>query len=159
VAFPAYKRIPHSISAFRVELPNGQQVNSYLAQDLATIAEKTLKDEVAKIYAKTIAAAVIKYIAAAQAAKAVEEQTNNALLGLLAKKALNVTMAMFARADTRTWVTLPSNILMSRFFMPVGTHEITVYFLNANLNVVKTQKITVQVVDGQKTFVALESLK
>ncbi|MDR2709390.1 MAG: hypothetical protein LBC07_05400 [Elusimicrobiota bacterium] len=158
LAFPAYQRIPHSVAAFWVETGQGDPIRSYVAQDIATIAEKTLADEIGKIRAKTIASAAIKYTAGMVAAQAVEEKEGK-LAGMAAKKALTIAMAALAVADTRTWTTLPSDILMSRFFLPVGKHTITVSFVNENSNVVRRQTITVEVTEGKKTFVVVETLR
>jgi hypothetical protein len=97
---------------------------------------------------------------AAQAVELVKkESNNNKLLVMAAQKSLNATIALLAKADTRSWVSLPSNILMSRFYMPEGTHEIMVNFLDSNKRTVKARKVTVNVKAGEKTFVVVESFK
>ncbi|MDR2860252.1 MAG: hypothetical protein LBV66_00270 [Elusimicrobiota bacterium] len=157
LAFPAYRRIPHNVNSFAIETPSGTEL-SYVAQDIATIAEKTLENYKNAIYAKTVASAVVKYVAGSIVAKKVEQE-KGALAGMAAKKAFNIAMALLAQADTRSWITLPENILMSRFFLQEGTNEITIYYLDKNNRQVKTEKKTIDVKRGKKNFIVIESFK
>jgi hypothetical protein len=156
VSFPAYKRIAHRVNSFTIEFSSGVAVQSYMAQDIAQIAEKTLESQVAKIYTKTIARAAVKYILGKVASAEVEKQYGSGY-GSLARMASNLYSSLSSIADTRGWNTLPENILMSRFYLPEGENKIIVRFLDSAGNTVKKSEIKVNVKSGKKNFIVISS--
>ncbi|MDR1952072.1 MAG: hypothetical protein LBQ37_00985 [Elusimicrobiota bacterium] len=158
-AFPAYERKPHSVYSFSIESPSlKNKTFSYEAQDLALIAEKVLESQIAKIYAKTIARAAIKFAAGKAASQYVKKEHGDGL-GALTQLAANLYSSLSERADTRGWNTLPENILMSRFYLPAGENKITVEFRDKNGVIVKTQDLTVDVKENKKNFLIVGSPK
>jgi len=156
VAFPAYQRIPNQIKYFTVDA-GGDTKQSYVAQDLAELAQKVLDDEKGKIYAKTLARAAVKYVVGKVASKAVSDATGQGGLGFLTQVAFNVANSLSETADERGWNTLPENILMSRFYLPEGENNITVQFRDFNGNVVEEKNLAVNITAGKKKFVFLRS--
>ncbi|MDR1695198.1 MAG: hypothetical protein LBR69_00985 [Endomicrobium sp.] len=151
VAFPKYEKIPNDIAYFSVET-NGKTGNSYMAQDLARIAQKCLDDNISKIRAKALARAAVKYVIGKTVSKAVADNTNNSGWGLLTQAAFNVYNSLSETADTRGWNVLPENILMARLYLPEGENEIVLNFLDRTGNKIKSEKVTVSIEKGKKNF-------
>jgi hypothetical protein len=155
IAFPQYKRIPNSVKSFSASFAGGL-VRAYEAQNLAEIAEKCLKDDIGKIFAKTVARAAVKYVIGKSVSKAVNDNTNKGW-GLLTQAGFNVFNSLTADADKRGWRTLPENILMSRIYLPAGENDITVNYLGAHGEILASETFTVNIRNGKKTFKVLRS--
>ncbi|MCL2145048.1 MAG: hypothetical protein FWH43_06130 [Endomicrobia bacterium] len=158
IVFPKYERIPNKIKAFSARYGNEKASGSYEAQNLAEIAEKCLKDDIGKIYAKTLARAAIKYVIGKTASKAVDDSTGNKGLGVLTQVGFNVFNSLTASADKRGWRTLPENILMTRIYLPAGENDVTVDYLDSGGQKLRSETFTVNIEDGKKTFKILRSL-
>jgi len=155
VAFPEYKDIPNAVASFSASSDKGLH-DSYEVQNVSEIAKKTLKNDIGKIYAKTIARAAVKYVLGKSVSRAVEKNSN-AGWGILTQMAFNVYSASTSDSDLRSWRTLPENILMARFFLPAGENNIAVNFKDSNGAVLSSQKIGVNIKEGRKNFVVLRS--
>lgn len=69
--------------------------------------------------------AVARHIAAGIAAKAAE-QKGGALAGQFAGKLLSGGLSAMQHPDTRSWMTLPNEILVSRLVVPANQHSLTI---------------------------------
>lgn len=69
--------------------------------------------------------AVARHIAAGIAAKAAE-QKGGALAGQFAGKMLSGGLSTIQHPDTRSWMTLPNEILVSRLIVPANQHSLTI---------------------------------
>lgn len=155
VAFPKYQFIPNRIKSFYMDTAEGRR-NSYLAQDLGQLARKTLDKEIAKIYAKTLARAAVKYALGKSVSKAVSDKTDSNW-GTLTRIAFNMYNSLSETADKRAWNTLPETILMGRIYLAEGENEITVNFTDSQGQTIKSRKINLEIKEGKKTFVVLRS--
>ncbi|MDR0822672.1 MAG: hypothetical protein LBN20_02685 [Endomicrobium sp.] len=155
VSFPKYKPIVHSVRSFTIEAKQGSK-SSYLAADLGQIAQNTLDAQIAKVYAKTIARAAIKYIAGKQVSAKAKEKGGDGW-GALAQIAANVYSAVSETADLRAWNTLPENILMARIFLPQGKNTITIRYIGANGAVIGSEAMIVDIKGKKKNFVILKT--
>jgi hypothetical protein len=155
VVFPEYKNVPNKIVSFGAD-SNGGAYNAYKVQSLSDIAKKCLKDDIGKIYAKTIARAAVKYIIGKSVSAAVGKNTAKGW-GALTQVAFNVYSAVSEDADIRGWQILPEDILMSRFFLPEGENDITINFSDADGAVLKSENIKISIREGKKNFIALRS--
>ncbi|MCL2390968.1 MAG: hypothetical protein FWD54_04885 [Endomicrobia bacterium] len=151
VAFPQYQRIPNNIVSFSVEA-GAKTETSYMAQDLAQLAERYLDDQITKIRAKALARAAVRYVLGRTTSKAVADQTGNATWGAVTRTAFNVFTALTETADTRAWNIIPENILMARLFLPEGKNEITLNFLDGNGNRIRFENAIVDIKRGKKNF-------
>ncbi|MDR1195621.1 MAG: hypothetical protein LBL00_03990 [Endomicrobium sp.] len=156
IVFPKYERIPNMVKSFSVSFEGGS-VRAYEAQNLAEIAEKCLKDNIGKIFAKTVARAAVKYAIGRSVSKAVDDNTENKAWGILTQAGFNVFNSLTADADKRGWRTLPENILMSRIYLPAGENDITVNYLGAYGEILASETFTVNIKNGKKTFKVLRS--
>ncbi|MDR3049149.1 MAG: hypothetical protein LBV16_04840 [Elusimicrobiota bacterium] len=155
VSFPKYKPIKHTVNSFSVDSKHGG-AKSYLASDLGDIAQNTLSAQIAKIYAKTIARAVIKYIAGKQASDQVKKSSGSGW-GMLAQIAANTFNSLSETADLRAWNTLPENILMARLFLPQGRNTITIKYIGANGAVVGSEAMLIDIKANKKNFLILKT--
>lgn len=124
---------------------NGQKAHATQAQNYASIANATLNDHYDGVLAKTTARAFVKYLAYRKAKK------ENKILGFFTNL-FNVTTEI---ADTRSWVTLPHNIQISRLSLPPGTHTLTLEAQDNQGNVIKTETFeNIKIQPGQRTFIS-----
>jgi len=166
VAFPKYVRYDNEITCFNVETvftkENSQSIsNSYLADDIASIMESVLENKNTAVYAKTIARSVARYVLTRVVSDQVRQQEKNGdhTLSILTRSVLNITSSLLEKSDKRSWRTLPENINMARFSLPVGTHKLKINYMNDYKNIVATEQIEVAVEPDKKTFVILNSFK
>jgi hypothetical protein len=157
VAFPKYKKVDNKVKSFIAQV-KGISKNSYKASDLGEIAQETLDSQIAKIYAKTIARAAIKYIAGKQASAQVKKSSGDGF-GLLTQIAANAYNSLSETADLRAWNTLPSNILMARLFLPQGKNTLAIQYIGANGIVIGSQSMTVDIKPNKKNFLILKTLQ
>ena len=138
-----------------------QIVGPELVEDIGAIAEKDLEDHNARIYAKTVARAAIKYaiqkgieIGAKQAGG-----DYGALLSAGTKIVGTIARNASEQADKRVWSTLPDQIFMSSMILPAGTHNVEVDFMTAQSAVVESQLIPqVDVPEGGRRFVIVRTV-
>jgi hypothetical protein len=155
VAFPKYRDFDNRIAYFRVRHENCKE-QSVLTQDLGKIAKACLKNDTAKVYAKTLSRAAIKYIISRAVSKELGKQGGDGVKQLF-QGLLNMFSAATSSVDRRAWNTLPDTILMSRFFLLEGVHSLKVDFIDKKGKVIESQDIEVDIVSGKKNFVFLRS--
>ncbi len=105
---------------------SGDTVAGRVALDVSAMQSAAFEDRRLGMYAKTIARALIKTVAAAKLKEEAEEEggeTAGDVVGVLA----NVVNVLTERADTRAWLGLPDRIWISRLRVPAGTHEVIVF--------------------------------
>lgn len=107
-----------------------------LVADVETMAIETLKSQEGSILLRTVARALLKYLAYREVAKKSEdkdeseEETDRSkkiLMDLLGR-AVNVVNIATERADTRSWQTLPNQIILLRMRLPAGNHTVKLEF-------------------------------
>jgi hypothetical protein len=155
VAFPRYKDFDNKVVSFRVKSESREE-KGVLAQDLGKIAKACLKDETAKIYAKTLARAAIKYVIGKSVSKSLGRQNGDAV-ERLSQGLFNAYAAATSSVDRRAWNTLPDTIIMSRFCLPEGARTLKVDFLDAKGKVVESQDIEVNIKAEKKNFAFIRS--
>ncbi len=153
ISFPKYRVTEPacSQSTLIVESPEKTyRAQAELAEDINEIAVKNLEDRKGRVILKTIARAVVKQVAINEASKEVKDKE----MRELTKFGLNVINTAVERADTRTWRTLPAEILMSRIFVPTGEYAVSVTRCDGS----KLFIDTVRVEAGKTKFVLLETI-
>lgn len=128
----------------------GAAVATELVVDLQAVAKRNLADHMERIRGRVMAREVAKY-AAGTAAQGVGLSRGGAVgLGaFLAGTALNAVTAAQARADTRSWLTLPEAIYVATIEVPPG--EVT-------LQVGAQEPQTVTVAAQEHRFVVVRGL-
>ena len=114
-----------------------------LAQDLSGIARLSLEERSGTIFVRTVARALVKLAASKGAEKKSE------WLGFL----VNLVTASTEIADTRSWVTLPSEIHIGRLSLPAGTHIIKFQSTDGFGDVIRETSREVIIRPGRRTFI------
>jgi len=133
---------------------------SYMLEDIATTAVKTLEDDYGRIYAKVAAGIAVKAaasVAAGYAAKKLAEQSDDlkgfsGIIGMVAGAGVGVGLLSQIKPDLRCWHTLPENFQLSRLFLPPGTYTITFKYVDNAGNIISTQTETITIEKGKKVF-------
>ncbi|MBP7793071.1 MAG: hypothetical protein KA120_08430 [Candidatus Goldbacteria bacterium] len=143
VAFPKFVARENVISGAQITI-NGVSYNSYVTEDVNSIAIKTLENKNFLIEAKAIARAITKY----QMTRAVSNDGKNQLAQLTA----NIINTATEQADTRSWRTLPGRFHMLRIALPPGKRELKLS-LNSIRGGVKEQTFNVEIKAGKKKII------
>jgi len=140
IALPAYESRINNVVSARVTV-NDKQTMTELVEDIDVIAKKNLDAQMPAIIARSVARAVVKAVAVKKARDAALSNNNkdNAVAGMLVAFALQGASLATERADTRSWLTLPSNIQLARLSLPAGSYSVKVELLGADRQVVDTQ--------------------
>lgn len=131
IALPYYRSRPVLLGGVRI-LAGKQKVDGAMVDNIDAIAKKTLDEQMPAITARALARAVAKSAMVRETKRREKDKNGNGLLGLL----MNIATVATERADTRSWVTLPSEIHMARVNLPPGKYDITVQFLGQRGGVV-----------------------
>ncbi|MGA2089875.1 MAG: hypothetical protein ABSH12_00240 [Endomicrobiales bacterium] len=159
MAFPKYTRVPYRIMRFSATADDSQST-SEVVDDISAIAERSLDDRITRIRIRTIARAAIKFALAHKISQKVEEQSGNAALGWLTKKALSVASTATEHADLRSWRSLPDRILMARMPLFAGTHTVVVKFYDSHGAEIQNEILNnVVIKPGKKTFAIVRTAR
>jgi hypothetical protein len=156
IAFPKYQRNKARVQSVEVQTSSTTSTG-FLVEDVGAIAVRNLDDRIARVRARAIARAVMKYLLAQKVGDAVGEK-NNENLGFVVRALLQAASAATEVADKRSWRTLPDRILMARLTLPAGEQNLTLRFLDAAGTLVETRELkNVPVTSGRKSFVIVRS--
>ncbi|GMQ90551.1 MAG: hypothetical protein BMS9Abin10_0945 [Gammaproteobacteria bacterium] len=145
VSLPYYEsRVTSAVTA-RIKV-DGKVVPMEEVEDVSAIAIRSLKSKMPAIRARAIARASIKGAVAYQL-----KRQDQWLLGLLAEFGGLAT----ERADTRSWVTLPSNIFLARIPLAPGAYKVQLELLDSRSAVIAKREFRDIIVNkGQMTFLS-----
>lgn len=141
---------------------NGMDLErTYMLEDVASTAVKTLEDDYGRIYAKVAAGIAVKAaasVAAGYAAKKFAEKSKKTsgyagLIGTVVGAGIGATLVSQIKPDLRCWHTLPENFQLTRLFLPEGHYNINFKFINHFGQVQKTDSLAVDIAKGKKTFI------
>lgn len=135
--------------------PNTSTTNTKTTEQMenvAAVAEHTLNARMPAITARTLARAVAKV----QLQKAVTKPSNkdnDAVVKLIGGVAMQIASIATERADTRSWLTLPSNIQLARLPLSPGSYRVKIELLAAGGQVVDTREYAdIVVTPARKTY-------
>jgi uncharacterized protein len=114
-AFPTLKPQGNYVRNLTV-MADGRNLTTSLVSDMDSVIGLDFKNEMPVIITKTIAAAVVKGVAAYAANQAVDQQ--NSIAGLFMQIGTAVYQAAVNIADERTWTTLPKEFQVCHFPTP-----------------------------------------
>ena len=119
------------------------EARGVLVEDVEGTALVTFEAEQKTILLRTVARALLKYLAH----RGAKEKAD--FLGDL----VNFLNVVTERADTRSWETLPNQIFLVRMPLPPGTHDVTLSFLDEANGLVRTETLRdVKIYENGKTF-------
>ena len=144
VSLPYYQSRPEIIAAARVSTQHSV-TTSQPVEAIDQIAQQTLQAYMPAITARAVARAVIKYNMAREAGR------QNDVAGLL----VNIVGFVTEQADTRSWLTLPTNIHMTRLAVPAGNYNLSVELLDQSGQVRYTTNLTdIKVNVGERRYIS-----
>jgi hypothetical protein len=114
-AFPTLKPQGDYVSSLSVTA-DGKTMTASLVSDMDSVIGLDFKNEMPIVITKTIAATVVKGVAAYAANQAANQQSD--IAGLLMQIGTAVYQAAVNIADTRTWTTLPKQFQVCHFPTP-----------------------------------------
>ena len=162
VAFPRYDRVPYQIRASALSV-EGRRVPTFLMEDIAAIAERTLDDRMGRIFTKTITRAATKFAAGYALEKGVEHavgKKRGEVAGAAVKLLAGILNQATEEADKRSWLTLPAEIRVARLRLPPGTYDATIEFFDAHGNLVSVRILDgVRVEAGRRTILTYRTLQ
>ena len=135
VAMPAIRSNRPQLTGIAAEAGDVEQ-RGILVADVQTMAIETLKSQEGSVLLRTVARALLKYLAYREVTKKSEDEseseeeadrTKEIFMDLLGR-AVNVVNIATEHADTRSWQTLPNQIFLVRMRLPAGSHTVTLLF-------------------------------
>jgi uncharacterized protein len=127
VNFPVLERSPVRYANIRCKV-NGTEIPTELGDNLTDKVIAAWDSIKGKLMGAAIVRMVTRLVAGIATEKAVSEASGSAIGGLLAGLAVQGTMTAFDTPDTRSWVTLPHAVYLSRAELAPGKHRISVLF-------------------------------
>lgn len=143
VAFPHFTSRSYAVTSADATA-GGKTAKAFLAEDVNTIAIKSLENKNGLITLKAIARAVAKY----QMTKAIDNKGKNQLLGLIA----GIYSVASEQADTRSWRTLPAAFRIIRLNLEPGKHTVKARLWLA-AGGIREIEVPVTIKKGKKTVV------
>ena len=126
-----------------------------LAEDIGAIAGKDLEARMPGITARAVARAVVKAQMAKAARDSARQQNQNNAGAAVAALAVEIAGLVTERADTRSWLTLPSRVYLARVPLPPGTYTVKVDLLGGYGQIVATQQYAnITIHQGAKTYLS-----
>jgi len=125
VVYPAMVSTPSSLGSASVAI-NGSPVAIERLVDLGAAIEREYEDAKPRI----LAAALTRMAVRAAAAEGVRQagKQESTLLGDVLSIATEAVLVALDRPDTRSWMTLPDQVLVARVPVPAGDHDVEVGF-------------------------------
>ncbi|MFA8434885.1 MAG: COG3014 family protein [Marinifilaceae bacterium] len=147
VAFPKYVERPPVFSNAWIELNDSTQYFLEKAEDVNSIAFKTLRDRMIREMANSLLR-----LASKKAMEAYVRKKNDNLGTLL-----SIANAITEKADTRNWQTLPHSIFYTRIRVPAGERNLNLIIQNGGNQQVHNFSINVK--KGETKFISFHNLE
>ena len=141
IAFPGYEERSCSISSSVVcaSGTTGKPIyrsRSVLAEHIGRIAMKNLENRKARVKAKAIARATVKYVTGKAASDEIRKKHGD-MAGLFADILTTAIAVATEQADLRCWRTLPAEIRVAKLMVEPGDYNITAECLGQRGGVVR----------------------
>ena len=149
LAWPTYELDAKRATGIQVRAGEGAPVTPELLEDLSAIAVRDFEERKTSLMLRMFARGLLKEASVA-ATEAKAEQAGGAVAGLLGRVAARTAANATERADTRSWSSLPAELLLARFRLPVGPNEIQVTYQGPNGP--ETRVLTVDIEPGTVTM-------
>jgi uncharacterized protein len=121
-------------------------------ENVAAVAERTLNARMPAITARTLARAVAK-VQLQNVVTKPSNKDNDAMVRLIGGVAMQIASIATERADTRSWLTLPSNIQLARLPLSPGSYKVKIELLAAGGQVVDAREYAdIVVAPVRKTY-------
>ena len=163
IAFPEYREVARRIRHVDVRpAGGGRAVRAELVEDVGAIAQQDLTDRIARVRAKAIARAVVKYalgkIAEKGARKAGGDDYGN-LAGAFVSVSSALVRTASEVADKRAWFTVPDQIWMCQLDLEPGDRTLKLTYRDSQGHVVREDVAEVHVERGRRTFMVVRTVQ
>jgi len=125
VVYPALVSTPSSLGSASVAI-GGEPVAVERLVDFGAAIEREYEDAKPRIVAAALTRMAVRAAAAEGVRQAGKQESN--VLGDVLSIAAEVVLVALDRPDTRSWMTLPDQVLVARVPVPAGEHEVEVAF-------------------------------
>ncbi|MCP4601543.1 MAG: hypothetical protein GY847_13695 [Proteobacteria bacterium] len=156
VNFPMMEKTPERFSRTRIHI-DGKAVQTEMGLDVTEQTIKAWDSMKAKLIVAAITRMITRFVAGEATEQAIKGAGGNGIGALLAGLAVQGALVAADTPDTRSWVTLPSKIFITRKEVPPGQHEITVTFEGKGGRSVQKKKVNV--VEGGFVVVPVASMR
>jgi hypothetical protein len=156
INFPMLEKTPHRYTSHKVSV-NGKGVPTEPGLNVTEQVIKAYDSIKGKLMAAAITRMVTRLVAGIVAEKAVKAGGGSSAGSLIAGLAVQGALTAADTPDTRSWVTLPSQVLLTRVEVPPGEYEIVVRFEGKGGKMTATKKV--QVVPGGAVVVPVMSMR
>ena len=131
LAWPSYQLAARRASDIRVSVNDERSIAPTIIQDLSAIAVRDFEESKPTIMLRMVSRGLLKE-AAVTAVEAAGEDRGGALGGFLGRVTARAVATATERADTRSWSTLPAELLLARFQLPTGSHVLRISYDGLN---------------------------
>ncbi len=156
INFPMLEKTPHRYSSHQVQV-NGERATSEMGLDVTEQVIKAYDSIKGKLMAAAITRMVTRLVAGIATEKAIKAAGGSSAGSLVAGLAVQGVLTAADTPDTRSWVTLPSQVLLTRVEVPPGNYEIVVKFKGKGGKMTATKKV--RVVPGGAVVVPVMSMR
>ena len=155
VALPYYEKRPVS-SQTACLVVGDERFCGETMEDISAIAIKSLEASLPAIKARALARAAWRFAAQQSLKKkSVRKGGKDGGTEAIASILFNVTTALVERADTRSWLTLPGEIQMTRVVLPPGSYKVRIELLNKSGEVIHSDVFdSVRLACRKKTYLS-----
>lgn len=144
IALPVYRPRAVAVTQARLRIAE-QSVPLDTVENVTALAIKSLESHMAAVTARAVARAAVKFRMAKEAEK------RDAGVGLL----MNIAGVISEQADTRSWSSLPAQILLGRVSLPPGTYKAQLELLDSSGKLLHTEDFgNVAITQGKATYLA-----
>jgi tetratricopeptide (TPR) repeat protein len=156
INFPSMHKTPERFSRAMTQV-DGNPIGTELGLDVTEQVIKAWESMKGKLIVAAITRMITRLIAGEATEQAVKQASGSGIGGLLAGLAVQGALTAADTPDTRSWVTLPSRIYISRVEVAPGPHQLSIVFEGKAGRHVETK--TVNVAEGGFVVVPVASMR
>lgn len=154
VALPYYEKRPVSAQTACIVVEDKRFCGETM-EDISEIAIKSLEANLPAIKVRALARAAWRFAAQQSLKKSACKGGKEGGAEAIASLLFNVTTALVERADTRSWLTLPGEIQMTRVVLPPGSYKVRIELLNESGEVIHSDVFdSVRLACRKKTYLS-----
>jgi len=127
MSWPVYELDGRRARTIRVETADGRSVEPALIEDLSAIAVRDFEERKTTMLLRMVSRTLLREAGIVQSENA-GTRAGGVLGGLAARVAARTVVNATEQADTRSWSGLPAELLVARFRLPEGEHDLRVTF-------------------------------
>lgn len=159
-ALPEIRNLKSRVNHFDVSLDGtaGYRPEKVVAVDKEL--ELNMYDESASVIGRTALRVVLRTIAAQKTKQAMSHASGSPLVSLFTNIGVDVAQSQMEQADLRLGLFMPNSVQMTRLPVEPGSHDVSVYALGGNGEMVRAFDFRgISVKKGQKTLIIVPAIE